>query len=211
MGLFLSMSGIVGSSKGAVEDSIREWAAANGGTFDPVPNPPASWQGMVIGESNGNVTVVYPERFYDWQPLSASLSKSLNAPVFFLHIHDGDLWMYELYVQGNMADRFNPIPAYWSEDLSESEIQTWRGNPAIVARWCPGVTEESIKAYLVRWDLENPNLGKAYEDDEFGFIDWQLTDFMRKLRLRYPIDNHGKITGRAYQFAVNKPKRPRNA
>ncbi len=209
MGLFLSMSGIIGTSPDAIVETIRDYAVANGGIFEHVPNPSASWDGMVIGESNGNVTVIYPAEFLDWQPLSAELSQSLNAPVFFLHIHDGDLWMYELFVQGNVVDRFNPIPAYWSDDMPESEIKFWFGNPAVISRWCPGVSEESIKAYLVRWDLSNPNPGKAYKDDEFGFIDWQLTDFMRKLRLPYPIDNQGRITGQAYRFTVKRSRRPR--
>ena len=45
--------------------------------------------------------------------------------------------------------------------------------------------------------------GKAYESDTFGFNDcWQLTDFMQKLGLSYPIDEEGKIHGDRYRFEV---------
>jgi hypothetical protein len=110
--------------------------------------------------------------------------------------------MYELYVNGKTVDQFNPIPDYWSDEMSEEEKASWGGNAAIVAKRCPGVREESIEKYLVRWHLDDLDRGKAYADDEFGLEDWQMVDFMRKVGLPYPIDQSGKCHGDAFDFSI---------
>jgi hypothetical protein len=62
---------------------------------------------------------------------------------------------------------------------------------------------ESIGNYLFDWDLDDEDPDKAYPDDEFPFNDcWQVTDFMRRLGLIYPVDDHGKPSGATYQFVV---------
>jgi hypothetical protein len=200
MGLFLSMGGIIGTGQSTVEELLRQYALRNGGQFEPIPVPTDYSEAMIVDESNGNTTIVYPADFLKWEDVSAYLSRSLTSPVFFFHIHDGDLWMYELFVHGDVLDRFNPIPAYWSDKMSEIEIQSWAGNASVITHWCPDVREESIRRYLVQWDLADQNPRKAYEDDEFGCIDWQIIDFMRKLRLPYPIDGQGKCLGKAFRF-----------
>lgn len=50
-----------------------------------------------------------------------------------------------------------------------------------------GGPREAVEEALREWDLNDERQGKAYEDDEFAYLDcWQLTDFMRKLWLLYP-------------------------
>lgn len=202
MGLFLSASGIIGAPLPAVVGALREFVSAKGGRFEPTTMPTDYWDVMVITESGRNVTVMYPGDFFEWQSVSAYLSESLRAPVFFLHIHDGDLWMYELYVNGTIVDQFNPIPDYWSDEMTEEEMQAWAGNAAVIAEWCPGVRKEAIERYLIRWDLDDLDRPKAYTDDEFGSEDWQMVDFMGKVGLPYPVDREGKCRGDAFQFSL---------
>jgi len=58
----------------------------------------------------------------EWDESSAFLSRELQAPVFSFHIHDGDLWMYILHVNGLAVDQFNPVPDYWDDQISSEEI-----------------------------------------------------------------------------------------
>ena len=60
-----------------------------------------------------------------------------------------------------------------------------------------GLVPEAISNYLFQWDLNEYDSDNAYADDEFPYNDcWQITDFMRRLGLAYPIDDDGKINGR---------------
>jgi hypothetical protein len=136
----------------------------------------------------------------DWDGASAFLSADLKAPVFSFHIHDGDFWMYVLYVNGDVADRFNPIPDYWDEDPGTEAFSVWKGNPDVVAQYVKAVKRKAIANYLVRWDPDAEEESKAYPGDEFGYEDWQLLDFLRKLELPYPFDDDGGATGTVFRL-----------
>lgn len=58
-----------------------------------------------------------------------------------------------------------------------------KGNAEIIAKYFD-VEAASIEKYLVHWS-EDMMDKKAYEDDEFGYEDWQMVDFMRKLGYPY--------------------------
>jgi len=205
MGLFLAMSGVIGKTEATVEKCLAEYVTAAGGTFVQSHETDDNYR-CVIKESNGNTTVFYPDHFMDWDAASAFLSQQLQAPVFSFHIHDGDLWMYVLYVNGEIADQFNPIPDYWDEHISQEDIDAMKGDAAKVASIVPGVKKQAIEKYLTRWDLEREEPIKAYPTDEFDQEDWQLVDFMHKLNLEYPFDDDGKPAGTIYRF-VTKEKR----
>ena len=49
------------------------------------------------------------------------------------------------------------------------------------------VEQASIERYLVRWSADTMD-EKAYQDDEYGYEDWQMVDFMRKLGYPYDFD-----------------------
>ena len=124
------------------------------------------------------------------------LSEELGKPVFSFHIHDGDLWMYVLFDQGQEVDRFNPMPDYWEELDDEAERESWRGNATAVAERVPGLAPESIERYLIFWDDEillSAGRPKAYPNDKFHIgDDWQIVDFMRRVGLSLPIDEQGQ-------------------
>lgn len=205
MGQFLSMSGVIAASRFEVEGALRGYATANDGEIREAPLTIDDDDCLVICEGSGGVTTLYPGHFFDWDDASRFVSLELRKPVFSLHIHDGDLWMYLLFAAGDVVDRFNPIPDYW-EELDDAERGLWQGNAKEVARIVPNLSPEAISRYLVRWSenvVGSDQRTKAYPDDEFYYgDDWQLVDFMRHLGLEFPIDDHGSPSGATYRFSA---------
>ncbi|MEY4918663.1 MAG: hypothetical protein RL616_2576, partial [Verrucomicrobiota bacterium] len=159
---------------------------------------------LVMTESSDKkVFLLYPDGFLEWDELSKHLSLELQCPVFSFHIHDGDLWMFVFFVRGEEVTRFNPIPNYWDDGISDEEMQSWQGDVSLVCSYWPGITEESIIRYFTRWNLEAESQEKAYPDDEFEFgSDWQMCDFIKKLGLVYPMDKKGNLLGKTYFLSV---------
>jgi len=208
MGEFLSMTGVAGASQAAVERVFVDFTTSRQGILEPAPRTDDPDGQLIIAPSpSGNVTVLYPRGFTEWDEMSLLLSESLRVPTISMYIHDGDLWMYTLFVDGKDVDWFNPIPAYWSDELSDDERSQWAGDAKTLAQHWPGVSEESVKNYLVPWGEDGPT-EKAYPTDQFSANDcWQLVDFMGKLDLTFPIDDSGKTLGSTFTFSV---KRRRN-
>ena len=102
MGLFLSMSGVIGARLDGVRDSITAFVESERMTESISKKD----KGTIL-DSKGGVTVLYPESFMLWDECSEVISSRLNAPAFSFHIHDDDMWMYVLYSGEGEADRFN--------------------------------------------------------------------------------------------------------
>ncbi len=200
MGMFLSLTGVIGKNQNEVTGSLAKYAKSVGGGLREETLSTDDNNCCVIKEANGNTTIFYPYGYLEWDKSSEFISRDLNAPVFSFHIHDGDLWMYVLFVNGETVDQFNPIPDYWEENLSEEEIQNWKGNATIIAKHIKSVRQADIERYLVRWDLEAEDGRKAYTDDEFVTEDWQLLDFMKKLGLSYPVSDEGNPQGQTHEL-----------
>src|SRR5436190_13752237 len=115
MGLFLAASGIVGAESAAVERSVASFANSHGGTFEQREGATDDPNIGVITQGGSNTTILYPREFVHRDDLSQHLSKDLRVPVFSFHIHDGDLWMFEMFDKGEMVTQFNPVPEYWDE------------------------------------------------------------------------------------------------
>lgn len=200
MGLFLSMSSVVGGRPAEVEACIRGYVEGRGGEFERAAVELAEDREARMLASSGGVTVVYPDEFYEWNDLSATLSAHLRKPTFSFHIHDGDLWMFLLFVEGNEVARFNPIPDYW-EELDPAQRSTWLPGAEEIAKYVDRGRPEELAPYFVEWP-EDELPGKAHEDDEFGFVDWQLVDFMRRLGFEFPDVGQGV----SYQFRVGRER-----
>jgi hypothetical protein len=203
MGLFLSMSGIVGAGGEAVVDALRAYAEDNEGMLEEAELTAEDDGCLVMSEDAIGVTVLYPGNFFDWDSASQYLSQRLGTPVFSFHIHDGDLWIYTLFEGGELVDEFNPVPDYWHK-LDEGERRSCQGNATEVARRVPGLAQEQISKYLVQWGddvFETAERKKAYPSDQFHYgDDWQLIDFMNKLGFDYPVDDRGVPHGATYLF-----------
>lgn len=209
MGLFLSMSGIVGAKKEAVESALRSFADLHSGEFrQQADKSTEESDTLVLCETGGNCSILYPSDFFDWDEASAYISAQLGTAVFSFHIHDEDLWMFDLFVNGESVARFNPLPDYWDDEISEAERESWAGDAEAVAAHVPGVSAEAVRPYLKFWTCEDEDPGKAFPDDEFGYEDcWQLCDFLKRVGLLYPVDEEGRVSGQTYEFSVPTKKR----
>jgi hypothetical protein len=200
MGIFLSISGVINKQEHEVEEILRRYAQSVEGNLvggeveEDHPNL------TIISAQDANTTVLYPNDFVEWDDASIYLSKELQTSVFSFHIHDEDLWMFQLFYNGELVSRFNPVPDYWQDVISEQELLSWKGDASQVAKYVAGLKAESIEKYFVRWD----DLGEedlAYVGDEFEYGDcWQLVDFMSKLGMQYPIDEEGNVKGKPYML-----------
>ena len=70
-----------------------------------------------------------------------------------MHIHDGDLWMFVLFVNGEEVAKFNPIPDYWGE-LPTEEHEKWLPAAKEVAAHVPSVRPDRISPYLREWPVD---------------------------------------------------------
>lgn len=214
MGSFLMMSGVAQASISQVEDALGNYAEQHSGMLASVEGESIDeGELLLMAESQqGNVTVLYPDHFTGWDDASGYLSVALGKPVFSLHVHDGDLWTYTLFVNGEAVDNFNPLPNYW-EELEETAVESWPGDAAIVSRYWPEVSEEQIANYLVNWETlgDEEDGAKAYPDDEHGAgEDWQIVDFMAKLGLIYPDEDDRTQAASRYRFKVKDDDLPSN-
>jgi hypothetical protein len=199
MGIFLSLTSVVGKTQNEVVSSFEKYALSVKGGLAKEKLPVDHENFCLIEEAEGNTTILYPNAYLDWDDASQFISTDLNTPVFSFDIYDGDLWMYVFFVNGQLTDQFNPIPSYW-EEISEEEQNAWRGNAAAIVKHLTSVRAQDIENYLQWWDLNDDESKKAYPDDEFGQEDWQLLDFMKKLKLPYPFDKDGNPKGSVYKL-----------
>jgi hypothetical protein len=207
MGNFLAISAVIGKTKIEVVNSLTNYAKSVDGGLQQEDNIDSNTKNcFIVGEANGNTSILYPDGYLEWDNSSEFISKGLNATVFSFHIHDGDLWMYVLYHNGQLVDQFNPIPDYWDDNFSEVEIASWKGNAQTIANHIAYIKVGDIDKYLVRWDLEEEGTSKAYPTDEFVKEEWQLVDFMNKLKLPYPLDDNGNPKGQTYKLWTKQLK-----
>ncbi len=200
MGMFLSITSVVGKSKDQVANSLMNYAQSVDGGLEKANISLEDDHCCIIEEQNGNTSIYNANGHLSWDDSSQFISRELNATVFSFHIHDGDLWMYTMFVNGEFVDQFNPVPDYWEEDISQEEIESWKGDAEIVSQYVKYINKQDIENYLVRWDLDAEVGTKAYSDDEFGQEDWQLLDFMKKLGFPYPIDDNLIPSGDTFRF-----------
>jgi hypothetical protein len=206
MGIFLSLSGVINKQDHEVEAALGKFASSveggliNGQIEEDHPNV------TIIAIQAPHTAVLYPNDFVEWDDASLYLSIELQTSVFSFHIHDEDLWMFQLFHKGEMVSRFNPVPDYWQDVISDQELQSWKGDAARIAEYVPGLIASTIEKYFIRWD----SLGeedKAYPEDEFEYGDcWQLVDFMEKVGLYYPIDEEGNVQGNLYKLWTKQLK-----
>jgi hypothetical protein len=205
MGLFLSMSGIVGAEKGAVEAALRSYTEQRKGRFQKSVRTTKDPNTLALLEDKSRCSVLYPWGFFNWDEASCHLSADLGVPVFSFHIHDGDLWMFTLFNKGEQVAQFNPLPEYWDDGISDEERAAWSGDASAIAACIPDLDVDLIRPYFRHWDLNDGNPGKAFPDDRFNFHDcWQMCDFMQKVRIKYPLSDTGQMLGETYEFIVPK-------
>lgn len=160
MGLFLSMSGVLGAKTAEVESTLKTFCVDRKGKFEAKKLGTDERNCLVLREDKGGCSLLYPNNFMDWDEASKFISRELQKPVFSFHIHDGDLWMYLFFVNGEQKDQFNPIPQYWDED---EDPEPWAGDAKKLAAAIPGLKAEDVAKYLVPWDLDAEESEKAIQ------------------------------------------------
>lgn len=200
MGLFLALSGVIDANANDVQGALSDFARNHSGGFELAEETTNTPNIGIITHGMPNITVLYPDGFFEWDDASQHISEMLEKPVFSFHIHDGDLWMFVLFLNGREIGWFNPVPDYWEELSPEAKAQ-WQGDASLIGDAVPGVSPQAIAKYFVEWDLENENPEKAYPDDAFTICDcWQMCDFMRKIGLEYPMGDDGSIHGETFRL-----------
>jgi hypothetical protein len=213
MGLFVEGTGLAGVSAHDIETALSCYADQNGLAMKRIkkdPGEPWLYLQLVDGAPE-RASAVYPGGFEHAVEASAWLSTILGCPALYFHIHDEDLWMYQLFVDGKAVDRFNPIPAYWNDRISAAERKRWSGKPKVFAKHWPDVKVDEIAPYLKSWELNERKPGKAHRSDKHHYGDcFQLFDLLKRLGLEYPIDYDKKRgRGQVYQFGDRPPARGR--
>jgi len=180
MGLFLQLGGILAS-----ESASSEAVASLKDMYPKMLENVAFYS-----EKGDRVLSFFDDYATGLDEVIAEISRHLERPAFWFHIHDGDLWMYRLYQNGIEIDRFNTSPGYWAE-VDNAERKSWAGNAVKVSKVWPGVTPPDIERYLVDHEADSfDGEKKAYESDEYPEWDrWQLVDFLAKLGIPYPPDD----------------------
>lgn len=205
MGLFLNLTGIANVSGLEVERALQAYALSKNGKLVPVDPQFNDPYAIVITESPyGHVSVLFPRDFLLHEEISAYLSQALYQPVFAFHIHDGHLWMYNFYVNGEEVDQFDPLPQLGHATGYERLGQ--RGSAQIICQHWPRLKVADITNYLVFWKTEDmpDHRPKAYPDDMYSMGDsWQLFDFTDKLGLLCPVDNSETLLGYRYHLAFD--------
>ena len=194
MGLFLQAAVMPGCKETDARAIVKAVAEKYSCSFDELENG-AGADDIIISElipdecqyveSADGVSILFNEDCIGHDSLAKAMSKESGKTVLLLYIYDGDYWGYWLCDNGEMSDQFNPMPDYF-EEVSEEVIQESKGNAQIIAEYFH-IDKASVEKYLVRWSDETMD-EKAYEDDEFGYEDWQMADFMRKLGYPYKFD-----------------------
>lgn len=200
MGGFLTLVGTAGVERRNLERALEQFVTDRGGTMAPDSDGLVFPDGIVITPGTpGRFSIFLPGSLPAGDEMARDLSRLLKAPAISMHVHDGDFWMYSLFAAGKAVDSFNPIPDYWGDSLSDADLKKCAGNAQAVARHWPDLDPGSIKRYLVAWDVEAIDSEKAYPDDQYAYNDCQqLTDFMRRLGLAYPLDDDGGPIGDVY-------------
>lgn len=199
MGLFLSITSVVGKSKHQVKQSLENYLSTVSGGLEVISDKRDIYNYCIIQEENNNTSILYPTHFIEWDKISEFISNELQAPVFSFHIHDGDLWMYLFFQNGKLINQFNTVPSYWEGEMTYEELQQWAGDAEMISNLLPTIHSSEIKKYFKFWDLENEIKEKAYPTDEFTYGDcWQLVDFMKKLKLPFPINEDDEPLGETF-------------
>ncbi len=195
MGLFLQVAIMPGCKKAEARTAVEEVAKKYSCSFDELESGDFTEEDLIISElipdecqyaeTAAGVSILFNDDCIGYDALAKAVSEAAGKVCLLLYIYDGDYWGYELYDKGEILDRFNPMPDYF-EEVSEEKIEQLKGDARIIAGQFH-VEQASIERYLVRWSADVMD-EKAYQDDEFGYEDWQMADFMRKLGYPYDFD-----------------------
>lgn len=193
MSLFASIVAFIDTDKSRVERALSDYAERQHGLFQHISADDES-EPTIVHESNGNAIIAYGPEVGDEDEITAELSRTLGAIALYLHMHDGDLWLYVLYESGKEVS-FNVRPDYWDGPPPSQTM-----SPSKIYDAIPSCLRDSADKYFCEWtpDLEGQ---KAYSTDRYEYHNcWQMVDFMAALGLDFPYDDTGQPKGTTCAF-----------
>lgn len=72
---------------------------------------------------------VFPDNCGQDDRVSLAIAKRVEYDVLHLVVHDDDIFCYWYYHNGKLVDKYNSIPDYFGEEISEEEIERLQGRP----------------------------------------------------------------------------------
>ncbi len=202
MGEFVTVTAFREDASAEVLNAVDLFFSSNGWpTARIVDTEPPTGDDVAIYPPEGGWTVVVWPGYFTELAAAEFISRAMGVLASTVRVHDGDYWSHSLLRNGVFVDRFATMPDYFTDDPEQvSRLKAkFAGQPALVAR-ATGRPVEQIAPYLVHveleqgeddegWDDVEPDLGKAFPDDEFDLDSpWVFVDFWRRLGIRYPQD-----------------------
>ena len=139
MGGFYGSVQIRGEGREAIKGVVEKLARKEGQRF-------------LVGPELGEWVGVYP-RDTAKIPRSAAISPRLPGELFYLLVHDDDVFIYEYYCNGKVVDRYNSCPDFFQE-ISASQRRKLSGRPETFAHLIPSEEIFALKAILANREAE---------------------------------------------------------
>lgn len=194
------------------EETLRQTLAAYDCAMHELPNQQWDSAALTIGGVRDYKLTYLSPAAAEWSSailhlgsslaseFTAEISRSIWGPCIVFFDFEQDMWGYELFFDGVLADRFWDRPGILS-----LAARDYRGDAERLARTF-AVRAEAVAPYLKH--MENEDGEKAFPDDEFPLGDpWVRVDFMRRLGLIYPeLGERG--VGRYVQIKASNVEQP---
>lgn len=160
---------------------------------------------IAITESSTGHTTIFL-RWTLWWSFYEFLADALSVPILVFHMYEDDYWQYDLYMRQKMIDTYNVSIVFYPPEAQPSQ-EALQIKPHTLSQYWPNINILDIKHYFVPWREDEYNHSntttsrKAYEDDVYRRGDvWQLSDFMQKLGLAFPISVTRSLIGQTYML-----------
>lgn len=126
---------------------------------------------------------LYPNDALSGEGFAAEVSKKLGASVIALMVHDSDVFIYNLYQQGQLIDEYSSSPDYF-EKVSQAERERLKGKPEVFQRLLGSAeTVTALRALL-----------SSKEDEKFVFAENRLEKFAELLSIRNTLSSYDYLT-----------------
>jgi len=84
-----------------------------------------------LGPAIGGWVGVFPDNCGQDDRVSLAIAKRVEYDVLHLVVHDDDIFCYWYYRNGKLVDKYNSIPDYFGEEITEEEIKRLQGQPEV--------------------------------------------------------------------------------
>jgi hypothetical protein len=134
------------------------------------------------------------------------ISEELHAPVVVLNLHNGDVFYYWVFRNGDLVDQYDSNPDYFGEPRSPQELEAVRGHPARWAELLPaGSDPRDVEAILTQTFAAD----EQKQPDADQLVLWgdeQFYDFARVLGIRNAAHSYEDASLEGLEGFVEQPE-----